>query len=76
MSRLLRDTGEALYGPHWQTAMSSAIGVSDRTIRRWVAGDEDLPPGVAMDLWRLCEERMLALDAVCDRLKIAATPLK
>ncbi len=74
MSRLLRDAGEALYGPLWQASIARDLSVSDRTIRRWLSGAEDLPPGVAMDLWRLCEERRVDLDGVIDRLKMASTP--
>lgn len=74
MSKLLRDAGEALYGPLWQTNMARALNISDRTVRRWVAGDEDLPAGVAADLWRLCEERSFLLYDVIERLKMAATP--
>lgn len=74
MSKLLRDAGEALYGAQWQSAIARDIDVTDRTVRRWLAGADDLPPGVAMDLWRLCVERAAALDAVAARLKIAATP--
>lgn len=74
MSRLLHDAGEALYGSRWQTEIARALRVSDRTIRRWASGVDDLPPGVALDLWRLCEERMLALDVVRDRLRAASTP--
>lgn len=74
MSRLLREAGEALYGPRWQTEIARALNVNDRTVRRWIAGDDEVPSGVAFDLWRLCEERMLLLDVVRDRLKAAATP--
>lgn len=74
MSKLLRDAGEALYGAQWQSPIARDLQISDRTVRRWVAGADDLPPGVALDLWRLCEERAAALDAVAARLKIAATP--
>ena len=75
MSRLLRDAGEALYGSRWQTEISKAIGVSDRTIRRWIAGVDDMPAGVAMDLWRIAEEHRLRLDDIIDRLKEASTPV-
>jgi len=74
MSRLLRETGEALYGPRWQSELGRDLDVSDRTIRRWAAGVDDLPPGVAMDLWRLCLERAQRLDALAERLKVASTP--
>ena len=73
-SKLLRDAGEALYGPRWQSDLARDLQVSDRTIRRWVSGADDLPAGVALDLWRLCEERSQALDDVRDRLKAAAAP--
>jgi plasmid maintenance system antidote protein VapI len=74
MSRLLREAGEALWGARWQTEAARALEVSDRTMRRWVAGDDSLPPGVALDLLRLCQERAMLLDAVSDKLKEASTP--
>lgn len=72
--RLLKDTGEALYGPRWQSDLARDLDVSDRTMRRWLSGADDLPPGVAMDLWRICLERAALLDDVIERLKIASTP--
>ena len=74
VSRLLRDAGEALYGPRWQSDLARDLGVADRTMRRWLAEADDMPPGVALDLWRLCEERAQAIDDVRGRLKAAATP--
>ena len=42
--------GVALYGPRWQTQLAIDIGVSDRTVRRWVSG-EDVPRlGVLLNL--------------------------
>lgn len=73
-SKLLKDAGEALYGPRWQTDLARDLGVADRTMRRWIAGADDLPPGVSMDLWRLCEERAQTLDDLIVRLKTASTP--
>ena len=35
--------GERLYGYGWQTALSKALGVNDRTVRRWVSGSTDIP---------------------------------
>lgn len=69
---LLRETGEALYGPRWQTDLARDLGVSDRTMRRWVAGADDMPAGVAVDLLRLVTERAATLDALAERLKLAA----
>lgn len=74
MSRLLHETGEALYGPRWQSDLARDLGVSDRTMRRWAASAEEAPPGVYLDLLRLTQERSMALEALADRLKAAASP--
>ena len=69
MSRLLVEAGEALYGSRWQSDMSRALGVSDRTVRRWVADSSAVPAGVYLDLLRITQERAGALDALEQRLK-------
>jgi hypothetical protein len=38
MPNELGDVGRLLYGEHWQTPLAAALGVSDRTIRYWLAG--------------------------------------
>lgn len=72
-TKLLRDTGEALYGPRWQTDLSRDLGVSDRTMRRWAAGADDVPSGVYMDLLRLVMERSQVLDDLVERLRSSAS---
>ncbi|HMN55601.1 MAG TPA: hypothetical protein PKE15_00005 [Ottowia sp.] len=71
MSRLLVECGEALYGPQWQSALGRDLEVSDRTMRRWVAGTSDVPAGLYVDLLRLTQERSAVLDALADRLRAA-----
>jgi len=71
MSRLLVECGEALYGHQWQTAIARDLGVSDRTVRRWVAGTSELPAGLYVDLLRLTQERAAVLDALAPRLRKA-----
>lgn len=73
-NKLLKDAGEALYGPRWQSDLAKDLGVSDRTIRRWTSGADDLPTGVALDLLRICLERTAHLDDVIERLKMASPP--
>lgn len=73
-TKLLKDVGEALYGPQWQSAIARDLGVSDRHVRRMAAGEADLKPGMALDLWRIALERHDDLERVLDRLKKAATP--
>lgn len=74
MSDLLKRTGEALYGPQWQSAVARDLGVSDRHIRRMAAGEADLKPGMAMDLWRVALERTATLEDLAEELKRASTP--
>lgn len=71
MSRLLVECGEALYGPRWQTDLAADLGVSDRTMRRWVAGTSEVPAGLYVDLLRLTQERAAVLDELAPRLKDA-----
>lgn len=71
MSRLLVESGEALYGPRWQADLARDLGVADRTIRRWVAGTSEVPAGLYLDLLRLTQERAAALDALAPRLRKA-----
>lgn len=65
----LRLVGEALYGPSWQTPLSDALGVADRTIRRWVAGDFEIPAGIWDELANLCDTRGTKLQALADKLR-------
>lgn len=65
---LLREAGEALYGPRWQSDLARALGVSDRTVRRWDAGSHDVPKGAWSDLRSLLQERGKALAVVRRKL--------
>lgn len=71
MSRLLVEAGEALYGPRWQSELARDLGVSDRTMRRWVAGTFDAPQGLYVDLLRLTQQRAAKLDELAERLQDA-----
>jgi transposase-like protein len=74
MSRLLVESGEALYGERWQSELARDLGVADRTVRRWVAGATPVPPGVFADLLRMVVERQATLDDLVRRLPEAAAP--
>ena len=65
---LLREVGEALYGPRRQSDLARALGVSDRTMRRWIAGEFSIPDGLAAELRALLKARGLALAAVRRKL--------
>lgn len=61
MRDLLIRTGQALYGPQWQRPLAADLGVSDRTVRRWYAGDP-IPEGVKTDLLAAVRKRGAVLD--------------
>lgn len=60
----LRRAGEALYGDRWQSALARDVGVGDRRVREWVAGDRRTPPGVWDDITQLLRERRDGIDAL------------
>lgn len=64
----LREAGEALFGPLWQTALSTSLNVSDRTVRRWAAGEFAIPDGIWPELAKLCKARGKALDRLAVKL--------
>lgn len=64
----LREAGEALFGSHWHTLLGQELKVADRTIRRWAAGEFEIPSGVWPELAKLCKARGKALDRLAAKL--------
>lgn len=58
---ILRAAGEALYGPLWQCELARALGVTDRTVRRWLQGSRGIPLGLASDLVELLSKRQVEI---------------
>lgn len=46
----LLELGRAMYGPRWQREVARALGVADRTVRRWASGQSDIPAVVEVRL--------------------------
>jgi DNA-binding XRE family transcriptional regulator len=69
MRETLIKTGEALYGPHWQRELARALGVNERTMRRWVAGETNPPTNINSELLLLLQERHASIAAVIRRLR-------
>jgi hypothetical protein len=63
---ILRKAGRRLFGEDWQGSLSLAIGVSPRSIRRWSAGEEAVPPGIWRDIRRTATERSIAAKQIAD----------
>jgi hypothetical protein len=53
----LATRGRALYGERWQTPLAHDLGVADRTVRRWLAGETPIPGGVDSELRKILESR-------------------
>jgi hypothetical protein len=69
---LLSECGAALYGGRWQSELARDLNVNDRTVRRWLAGRNPMPPGVALELLRLLRERAADIDNLIHRMRAAA----
>lgn len=58
---LLELAGRALFGDQWQRALARALGVGDREMRRWKAGQRSLPLNLDIRLLNLMGARIRAL---------------
>ena len=47
---LLQQVGKFFHGDEWQAPLARDLSVNERTMRRWVAGTEEVPRGVWRDL--------------------------
>lgn len=61
---LLQAAGSALYGPKWRVELGLALSVSERTIRRWAAGEWPVPATVWPELRELLKTRAIELATV------------
>lgn len=68
---LIKRAGEALFGNQWQTPLAEALGVSDRTMRRWVSGETPVPTGVLDDIERAAHGRVADIYAFMAELNAA-----
>lgn len=73
---LLRRVGEALFGERWQSSLARDLAVSDRTMRRWAAGDVPIPHAVAVDLVAVLVSREAERNAVWQEVIALAAPEK
>lgn len=65
---LLHEAGAALYGPRWRLDLANALHVSERTVRRWAAGEWPVPANVWGELRTLLQARGLELASVRRKL--------
>ena len=58
----LRVLGEALHGERWQHPTARDLGIDSRQVRRWVAGEYDVPDGIIRDLAKIARARRTEID--------------
>ena len=51
-------TGRVLYGDRWQTSLATDLRITDRTMRRWLAGESPIPDSIEGELRKLLVERV------------------
>lgn len=66
---MLALVGHALYGAQWQSALGRDLDVSDRTVRRWVAGRTNMPAGLRGELLRIAQDRVATIEALIKSLR-------
>jgi hypothetical protein len=58
---LLREAGEALYGPRWQRDVARLLGVLDVRVRDWQAGRRPIPPEIWPPIYVALRRKKLAV---------------
>lgn len=51
----MESAAQIIYGMRWQTALARALGVTDRTVRRWYAGEAPIPGPVEVAIRALSD---------------------
>ena len=69
---LLRQVGIFFHGEEWQAALARDLRVNERSLRRWVAGTEEIPRGVWRDLAAHLEIHSRALGPLIDHVNRTA----
>jgi hypothetical protein len=71
----LADIGLALYGSRWQTELAKALGVADRTVRRWASGG-GVPRDIELVLAQLARQQAKRLRLMAELLEDERLPNK
>ena len=62
----LTEIGEALYGAFFRPQLAEVLGVTDRTLRRWLAGTSPIPARIWPELAGACVARAVRLHEVAN----------
>ena len=67
---LLLAAGEALYGASWRAPLARDLGVSDRTIQRWIRGENPIPVDAQSLLLTICEQHACIMNLVMNEIML------
>jgi hypothetical protein len=56
-TELIAAAGRAMFGGQWKAGLARSLGVTDRTINRWLSGRVEPRTGIFGDLLRVLRER-------------------
>jgi hypothetical protein len=83
---LIRQAGTLLFGEFWQRSIARALGplhpdgarnqVDDRLVRRWVAGQRDIPGWVLTGTATLLDQERRELESSCLRMHRLASEMR
>lgn len=66
----IRKAGEELFGQHWQPRLAELIEINLRTVQRWAAGQNPVPPDTAGDIIDILNAvRRIRARAAADRAR-------
>lgn len=71
---LLAESGNLLFGEHWQKPMAEALGLSDTArIRQWLTGGNKIPVGVWSEIDTLLRQKEARISAFLEAKASTAT---
>ncbi|WP_413724672.1 hypothetical protein [Sodalis sp. RH16] len=62
------EMAESMFGKHWKMPLSEFFGVTDRTIRRWATGENEIPDEAIRGMLSFMYARIRAITAAADEI--------
>lgn len=66
---LLENAARRMYGEQWQTPLAKALGINDRTVRRWAAGNNKVPKKIWPLVYAILIEQERAIREASDLVR-------
>lgn len=70
-AKTLNDIGEALFGARWKTQVAKVLGVDEKQVRRFAAGEAAMSGDHRAKILELCTKRITRLENLSSRLAAA-----